>query len=115
MPWEIIRITMNNQSLSELLRNYADIITEANGEGNRSDNDFQSDDDNPAFNVPDEEAPLEDDYGDADEPVTELSHAISVRIGGDEQKIEQAILGFLQKNKYELIPLGGISNNDGQV
>ena len=111
---------MNNQSLSELLRNYSDIIAEAeqsfNDEPTEDGNDFESDDDNPAFNVPDDDISLEDEHDhDPNEPVMELSHLLSTHIGGDEQKIEQVILGFLQKNKYELIPIGGISDTEGQV
>ena len=109
------------QTLAESLRTYASIIAEADNEQTEMDSsmstdDWKSDDENPAFNVPDEDTSLEDEHDhDPDEPVMELSHLISVQIGGDEQKIEQAILGFLQKNKLELIPIGGISDTEGQV
>ena len=112
------------KSSSEILREYAKIIAEADWKDDATgirgeDNEpvVHPNDDN-FIDLPDDSLMDDDDNTDDDEfktwdkipetdPIINLSRALHV----DSDKIEK----WLNANKYELTPINGLSNSEGKI
>jgi hypothetical protein len=101
------------KSSSEILREYAQIITEASIEDATGFSHGIDLPDESMMDSDDDEKSSEDndfltyDQVPETDPVINLSRALSV----DSDKIEN----WLRKNNYEITPIGGLSNTKGNV
>ena len=100
---------MSKMSVGEILKKYSDIIREA--EANDMSDLLDEPEKVPTENIPDESLEgLDDKITNIDQlsnPVNDLAQ----KLGVDSGKIEV----WLKDNRYELTPIGGLSNDKGNV
>ncbi len=107
---------------TEILRNYANMILEAENpeEGGPQpldvDNEFDSDKLESNNKMPADVDQEQDEL--STDPIIDLSAAIASSLESEnasEQEIEQTIKLFLKKNNYELTPVNGLTNSFGKL
>ena len=117
------------ESSKDLLRKYADIVKEAESqpdgfadqeEFNPEDFNAPSDDEQtPEENVPDESLMGDDsgitDMNQLEDPIESLSQELSDGDDRELDNIKHKISKWLKDNRYELTPIGGLSNKQGNV
>jgi len=119
-------------SATELMRNYAEMIREAeedlpptpaeDTDTHDANNPFAAKSQDSSKPEPDSEPEPEDEENnmnqfDSDDPVWEMASDISdtLRLDVDTNDIVREIHSFLERNNLEITPIGGLTNKQGNV
>jgi hypothetical protein len=127
------------KSEGELLREYAKIVSEAddqadgfgdwephdqshdysgdgdNASGEDDMDDWESDDENAAFNAPEDVDEEPEAEINSDDPINDLVSFIEGQDKHTDVPLADQIKKFLHTHNLELTPIGGLSDNNGTV